>query len=92
MVPENVRINVPNKSASILRRHHLFQLRHRLSKEVCHGLDFGLELIFYQILFSDPSGEDNRRVRTLYACVGEHDSELSFEPNQVITDGKFDFL
>jgi hypothetical protein len=28
------------------------------------------------------------RVRTLYACVGEHESELSFEPNQLITDGK----
>ena len=24
-------------------------------------------------------------VRTLYACVGEHESELSFEPNQIIT-------
>lgn len=41
---------------------------------------------------SDVSGsEEPRRVRTLYACVGEHDSELSFEPNQVITDGKFSF-
>ena len=29
-----------------------------------------------------------RRVRTLYACVGEHETELSFEPNQVITNGK----
>ena len=29
-----------------------------------------------------------RRVRTLYACVGEHDTELSFEPNQIITSGK----
>lgn len=28
------------------------------------------------------------RVRTLYACVGEHESELSFEPNQLITGGK----
>ena len=28
------------------------------------------------------------RVRTLYACVGEHESELSFEPNQLITAGK----
>jgi len=26
-------------------------------------------------------------VGTLYACVGEHESELSFEPNQVITGG-----
>lgn len=26
-----------------------------------------------------------RKVRTLYACVGEHETELSFEPNQVIT-------
>jgi len=26
------------------------------------------------------------KVRTLYACVGEHESELSFEPNQVITN------
>merc|ERR1711953_476427 len=31
-------------------------------------------------------GSEERRVRTLYACVGEHESELSFEPNQLITD------
>ncbi len=29
------------------------------------------------------------QVRTLYACVGEHETELSFEPNQIITSGKF---
>lgn len=28
----------------------------------------------------------NVRVRTLYACLGEHDGELSFEPNQIITN------
>lgn len=28
-----------------------------------------------------------RRVRTLYACLGENDGELSFEPNQIITNG-----
>jgi hypothetical protein len=28
-------------------------------------------------------------VRTLYACLGENDGELSFEPNQIITNGKF---
>lgn len=32
-----------------------------------------------------------RRVRTLYACVGENDSELSFEPNQIIYNGKPSF-
>jgi len=26
-----------------------------------------------------------RKVRTLYACVGEHVTELSFEPNQIIS-------
>jgi len=26
-----------------------------------------------------------RKVKTLYACVGEHETELSFEPNQIIT-------
>jgi len=26
-----------------------------------------------------------RKVRTLYACVGEHETELSFEPNAIIT-------
>jgi hypothetical protein len=26
-------------------------------------------------------------VRTLYACVGEHETELSFEPNAIITSG-----
>ncbi len=29
-----------------------------------------------------------RRVRTLYACLAENDGELSFEPNQIITNGK----
>ena len=29
-----------------------------------------------------------RRVRTLYACVGEHETELSFEPNQIISNGE----
>ena len=29
-------------------------------------------------------------VRTLYACVGEHESELSFEPNQMIIGGKYE--
>ena len=28
-----------------------------------------------------------RKVRTRYACVGENDSELSFEPNMIITNG-----
>ncbi|XP_014363838.2 rho GTPase-activating protein 26-like isoform X2 [Papilio machaon] len=27
----------------------------------------------------------SRRVRTLYACLGESEGELSFEPNQIIT-------
>lgn len=30
--------------------------------------------------------QDNVRVRTLYACLGENDGELSFEPNQIITN------
>ena len=29
-----------------------------------------------------------RRVRTLYACMGESEGELSFEPNQIITNGE----
>ncbi|CAH0560204.1 unnamed protein product [Brassicogethes aeneus] len=29
-----------------------------------------------------------KRVRTLYACLGENDGELSFEPNQIITNVK----
>ncbi len=29
-----------------------------------------------------------RTVRTLYACVAEHETELSFEPNQIITSGE----
>ncbi|XP_050304226.1 rho GTPase-activating protein 26 isoform X2 [Anthonomus grandis grandis] len=32
--------------------------------------------------------QGNVRVRTLYACLGEHDGELSFEPNQIITNVK----
>lgn len=30
-----------------------------------------------------------RRVRTLYACLAENDGELSFEPNQIITNGTY---
>ncbi len=30
-----------------------------------------------------------RRVRTLYACLAENDGELSFEPNQIITNGEY---
>lgn len=29
----------------------------------------------------------SRRVRTLYACVGENETELTFEPNQIIVNG-----
>ncbi|GLV37151.1 GTPase regulator associated with FAK [Carabus blaptoides fortunei] len=32
------------------------------------------------------SHQGNVRVRTLYACLGENDGELSFEPNQIITN------
>jgi hypothetical protein len=28
------------------------------------------------------------RVRTLYACLAENEGELSFEPNQIIINGK----
>ena len=28
-------------------------------------------------------------MRTLYACVGEHETELSFEPNAIITSGEW---
>ncbi|XP_050544973.1 rho GTPase-activating protein 26 [Daktulosphaira vitifoliae] len=35
---------------------------------------------------SPPSLLTLRRVRTLYACLGENDGELSFEPNQIITN------
>ena len=45
-------------------------------------------MCFFPLLDASGGEESQRKVRTLYACVGEHDSELSFEPNQVITDGK----
>ncbi|XP_066937940.1 rho GTPase-activating protein 26 isoform X21 [Macrobrachium rosenbergii] len=32
------------------------------------------------------SSPPSRRVRTLYACVGENESELSFEPNQILSN------
>ncbi|XP_052744578.1 rho GTPase-activating protein Graf isoform X4 [Bicyclus anynana] len=35
---------------------------------------------------SPPPPPPAARVRTLYACVGESEGELSFEPNQIITD------
>ncbi|XP_044735561.1 rho GTPase-activating protein 26 isoform X3 [Chrysoperla carnea] len=37
---------------------------------------------------SSPANFSVRRVRTLYACLGENDGELSFEPNQIITNVK----
>ncbi|KAF5300015.1 hypothetical protein FQR65_LT09271 [Abscondita terminalis] len=37
---------------------------------------------------SSPTSTSVRRVRTLYACLGENDGELSFEPNQIITNVK----
>nr|CAD7441049.1 unnamed protein product [Timema bartmani] len=38
---------------------------------------------------SSPASPSVRRVRTLYACMGENDGELSFEPNQIITNGEY---
>ncbi|XP_035784241.1 rho GTPase-activating protein 26-like isoform X2 [Anopheles albimanus] len=32
------------------------------------------------------ANRENLRVRTLYACLAENDGELSFEPNQIITN------
>ncbi|XP_072158935.1 rho GTPase-activating protein 26 isoform X2 [Bemisia tabaci] len=32
-----------------------------------------------------------RKVRTLFACLGENDGELSFEPNQIITNVRTSF-
>ncbi|RWS24765.1 hypothetical protein B4U80_06520, partial [Leptotrombidium deliense] len=32
------------------------------------------------------SQNGGRKVRTLYACVGENESELSFEPNVIIAN------
>ena len=48
-------------------------------------------MLFLYFIFLETSGSDEhcRKVRTLYACVGEHESELSFEPNQVLTDGNY---
>lgn len=40
---------------------------------------------------SSSNASESRRVRTLYACVAEHETELSFEPNQIITNGKCPF-
>ena len=46
-----------------------------------------------QQLVSSPSMQNIpinfRKVRTRYACVGENDSELSFEPNMIITNGLY---
>ncbi len=35
------------------------------------------------------SSTNSRKVRTRYACVGENDSELSFEPNMIIMNGQY---
>lgn len=43
--------------------------------------------IHSQSTSTSSSSENGRRVRTRYACVGENDSELSFEPNMLISNG-----
>ena len=48
-----------------------------------------LKVVFSRQITDTSGGSEERRVRTLYACVGEHESELSFEPNQLITDGNY---
>ncbi|KIH58982.1 RhoGAP domain protein [Ancylostoma duodenale] len=38
--------------------------------------------------FTHPFASLVRRVKTLYACTPDHESELSFQPGQIITNGK----
>nr|CAD7200554.1 unnamed protein product [Timema douglasi] len=42
--------------------------------------------LHYASLYRTPDTSVASRVRTLYACMGENDGELSFEPNQIITN------
>lgn len=34
----------------------------------------------------------SRRVRTLYSCGAGHETELSFEPGQIITNGILSYI
>ena len=51
-----------------------------------------IDSVFKKDNFPDSPLVGTGKVRTLYACVGEHESELSFEPNQVITNGKLFYI
>ncbi|XP_017783186.1 PREDICTED: rho GTPase-activating protein 26 [Nicrophorus vespilloides] len=57
-----------------------------------HQRAVNLEYLHRNSACSSSSGRSSptklRRVRTLYACLGENDGELSFEPNQIITNVK----
>ena len=41
---------------------------------------------------SSYSTAEYRSVRTLYKCIAEHETELSFEPNQIITSGELHYI
>jgi len=58
---------------------------------------YGLNSTLHKVMPPSISGNDSLdtskgsttpvyRVRTLYACVGENETELTFEPNQIITN------
>ncbi|XP_067134409.1 rho GTPase-activating protein 26-like [Centruroides vittatus] len=50
----------------------------------CLDIDRTKRTIQSQTDLPPPSISTGRRVRTLYSCIGENESELCFEPNQVI--------
>ena len=49
-------------------------------------------VISVTVLYRDVCFHYYRNVRTLYHCEAENSSELSFEPNEIIKNGKFKYL
>ncbi|CAG0892826.1 unnamed protein product [Darwinula stevensoni] len=62
----------------------LYETRNNLPSKPLHqsSLPEGKMMVHYPPAYRS----QELRVRTLYACVGENDSELTFEPNVIITN------
>ncbi|KAL5278240.1 ARHGAP42 family protein [Megaselia abdita] len=79
--PTKSGIKVNNIPADLTHIRHPIAKKVERKKHFRHGDVVGFE-----------NEEPPLRVRTLYACLGENEGELSFEPNQIITNGKYNSL
>ncbi|CAO1424757.1 unnamed protein product [Diamesa hyperborea] len=81
--------NILTSSDTNLSKLSLFDRIHSTSssnESVCSSSSRDLNLSSHQPYHQQPPKTQQLRVRTLYACLAENDGELSFEPNQIITN------